>query len=308
MTDSTINIRLISYLVIDWGTTNFRAFAMSEDNTLLATRELNSGLLNVTNNQFAETLASILEQWIGEYKHLPVYMAGMVGSAKGWHNVSYVSTPAKCKSLNSKAFKFDLPWGAPAVIFPGVSDESRHQQYDVMRGEEVQLFGLASMLSESSFTAVLPGTHSKHAYFSDNSIIQFSSFLTGELFSMVIGHSMLGKGLEIQKPFEQSAFIQGVNEAQNGALTNKLFLAWTHRLFQNLTEHQVPDYISGMLIGYELKELKTKSIYLIGNQALCHRYLLAAKVLSISAKIKSGNECFLAGMSILKQGEEHESN
>ena len=150
----------ISHLILDWGTTNFRAFAMSKEHELLSTKSLPLGLLQVNNGEFAQTLEQVLKEWLVAYQDLPIFMAGMVGSLKGWVNVDYVSTPANTKSLASKSYSFVLPWGAKAYIVPGVCHQYDEDKFDVMRGEEIQVLGLAQYLNSSDFVAILPGTHS----------------------------------------------------------------------------------------------------------------------------------------------------
>ncbi|TDF34446.1 2-dehydro-3-deoxygalactonokinase [Alteromonadaceae bacterium M269] len=290
----------ISYLVIDWGTTNFRAFAMSATHELIKTKALNLGLLMVDPGKFGETLELVLESWLPDYRDLPVYMAGMVGSAKGWFNVDYVKTAAASDNLVGKAFSFRLPWGPKAFIMPGVCHQNKEHNYDVMRGEEVQLFGLSKLLGKADFKAVLPGTHSKHAWVENSKITRLSSYLTGEFYSLLIDYSVLGKGISASESFQESAFLKGLDDSVGAALTNQVFGAWTYRLFEKLDEKQVPDYLSGMLIGYELQHLsKGSDLYLIGGNELCKRYSRACSYFDINNTTAQGNECFLAGMSTL---------
>ena len=296
----------ISYLIIDWGTTNFRAFAMSAEHRLLSTKEAALGLLQVPDGDFASALQRLLARWLVDYTHLPIYMAGMVGSAKGWVNVDYAPTPAGGEKIAGKVHQFSLPWGATgsgktrplATIFPGVS-HLQHNKYDVMRGEEVQLLGVAEKVKQSSFSAILPGTHAKHVCFQNNAITEFATYLTGELYSTLFSHSLLGKGLSQPQELDITPFIKGVEDSCEGALMNRAFLAWTCRLFQQLNEQQVPDYLSGMLIGYELREFKHSFAYLVGGHSLCQRYQVAANHLGIDTAYISGNECFLLGMTTL---------
>ncbi|TLU64319.1 2-dehydro-3-deoxygalactonokinase [Thalassotalea litorea] len=289
----------INHVIVDWGTTNFRAFAMDAEHRLLATKEASLGLLSVSDGNFAQALQKQLGDWLDPENPFPVFMAGMVGSAKGWVNVPYAQTPACASDLVKNAYRFELPWGGEAIIIPGVSHNSQNDQYDVMRGEEVQLLGLAELIRKDDFQAVLPGTHSKQVAFEQGMINHFSSYLTGEVFSVFSEHTMLGKGLPKSETFDQVAFIKGVKEAQSGELTNKMFLAWTHRLFNNLKEQQIKDYLSGLLIGFELRNLSVQDVFLVGGQALCQRYELALQQLSKNGQIFSGNDCFLAGMKKL---------
>lgn len=293
----------LEYLIIDWGTTNFRAFAIGSNDTLVDTKSLPLGFLQVSDGNFAGVLEKILHEWGISYIDLPIYMAGMVGSAQGWHSVLYTETPASAESLSAKTFSFQLPWGAKAYITPGVSHLYDEDKYDVMRGEEVQVIGLAAIKECANFQAILPGTHSKHVVFESGKITRFASFMTGEFYSIIAQHSLLGKGLPSADEDADctATFEKGVRDAQKGQLTNFVFLARTRRLFEQVAEHDVKTYMSGLLIGYELKEIKNKHIYIVGGQSLSANYKLACDLLNLQAEVLDGNQCFLAGMSILRR-------
>lgn len=293
-----MNLTQCHYLIVDWGTTNFRAFAMSRDDQLLATKELAMGLLQVQDQKFAESLQKVLESWLPHYQKLPIYMAGMVGSLKGWINVEYAKAPAGVNDLAIKAHKFTLPWGAQATIIPGVSYQYEDDKFDVMRGEEVQILGLSQLINKQSFCSILPGTHSKHVQFVKGKLLTFSSYLTGEMFDVLTKHSLLGKGLP-ELSNNEEAFLKGVKDSQKGEFTHRIFLAWTNRLFGQLTDEQIPDYLSGLLIGFELRHLTEKHVYLVGGTSLSNKYQAAALSLGIESTLCSGNECFLLGMKLL---------
>ncbi|MGJ8694144.1 MAG: 2-dehydro-3-deoxygalactonokinase [Thalassotalea sp.] len=286
----------ISHLIIDWGTTNFRVFAIDTDGTLVGEQQLAMGFLQIPDKQFAQSLEQVLTKWLDNYKSLPIYMAGMVGSPQGWKSVDYITTVADCDALAKNVLQFKLPWGATATIIPGVSHKTGDDTYDVMRGEEVQLFGLARLVNKTSFNAILPGTHSKHAFFKDDALQSFSSYMTGELFSIISKYSILGNSLPAQVD-DESAFLKGVLAGDTSNLTSVLFSARTHRLFKNIAESSVFDYLSGLLIGNELKDLADQDVYLIGGQSLSKRYQSACNALNISSSIVSGDECFLTGMA-----------
>lgn len=287
----------IKYLVIDWGTSNFRAFALGENNELIDRKALSQGLLEVPEGAFAETLESILKNWLLDYGKLPIYMAGMVGSAKGWVNVDYVSTSVGVQDMLEKAYRSNLPWGPKAIILPGVSHENSNANYEVMRGEEIQVFGLAKKRELSDFSAILPGTHSKHVIYQDDKIKSIATYMTGELYSILSKHSILGKGFTLTSSQNSDAFLKGVVDSQDGELSNRLFLARTSWLFKQISDDGVLDYLSGMLIGFELRNIKQQTVFLVGSPQLCNRYQMACEKLEINAEAVDGDECFLAGMN-----------
>ncbi|MBU2924840.1 2-dehydro-3-deoxygalactonokinase [Colwellia sp. 1_MG-2023] len=283
------------YLIVDWGTTNFRVFHMSNDDKLLKKQELPLGLLHITDGNFAKALENVLADWLRSYKKLPILMAGMVGSVTGWFNVDYVETNASKAKLIATAHSFTLPWGAPATIIPGVNHKNNEGSFDVMRGEEVQVFGLAKLVNKSLFNAVLPGTHSKHVRVVNSEISELSSFMTGELFSILSEHSILGKGLPKQEK-DKNTFILGVKAGQTNRLMNTLFTVRTHQLFNKVNRAHVKEYLSGLLIGNELKNLSFSHTFLVGGSELCDNYKVACDILSIESTYYSGDDCFLAGM------------
>lgn len=294
------NYKTIDWIILDWGTTNFRAFAMSEDGELVDRVEHKLGLLQVQDGNFADQLQAVLSDWLGEFEHLPIYMAGMVGSAQGWVNVPYVSTPVKLENLARNTYQFTLPWGAEATIIPGISHCDESGSYDVMRGEEVQLFGLLEITGKSTIEAAFPGTHCKHLQLTDNTLSSFKTYMTGELFSALSDHTILGRGLPEQYP-SKAAFERGILESEAGNLTNQIFKARTHRLFGLLDDSEVHEYLSGLLIGNEIRELNTQHIYFIGSKSLCMRYERTCQLLNKTSEHISGDESFLAGMLKIKE-------
>lgn len=295
----------IDCLIIDWGTTNFRAFAVDINGQVITKTEWQLGLLQVENRKFAASLQTVLEDWLGEYQQLPIYMAGMIGSAQGWVDVPYVEAPITVNRLAEKTHQFKLPWGAPATIVPGVSYQPTAGIFDVMRGEEVQLFGLQSLKNIDDFVALFPGTHSKHMYINAKTLSSFSTFMTGELFSILSKNSIIGMGLPKQRA-SITTFERGVTESGKVTLTSQLFAARTHRLFGNFEESEVLDYLSGLLIGEELKALSSKKVYLVGGEKLCCQYQQACVFLGIQASIVNGDDVFLNGMLQIKKALNNE--
>lgn len=296
----------IDFLIVDWGTTNFRAFAIDEENNVQAQIELSMGLKQVSDGEFAKCLEQALEPWISGYQELPIYMAGMVGSSNGWVDVPYVSTPASVSKLANKTYRFTLPWGATAYIVPGISHKTDDDEFDVMRGEEVQIFGLINKVNTGSFSAVLPGTHSKHVIVQNDELVLFDSYMTGELFSVIRDHTIIGRDIPQQRQ-SHSAFVKGVLSGQNGGATSQIFKARTGKIFTQIEENEVEDFLSGILIGSELKELDSESTYLVGNEKLCSRYQLACDTTHKASQFYSGDECFIDGMLLIKQEIENDT-
>lgn len=294
----------IATFFVDWGTSNFRLFGIDSKGALVDTIEAPLGLLQIKEGKFAEALEPKLKAMTPSYQHIPVIMAGMVGSASGWREVPYVAAPASVSDIANLAVCFELPWGAQARILPGVSCRSAELYCDVMRGEEVQVFGLPFLTESKNMHVVLPGTHSKHVDIKSGSISSFSTYFTGELYALLSHYSSVKPPLPAQEIINEDAFVKGVKRTAEGALLNDIFSARALRLFGELADHEVADYLSGILIGNELHSSRHRNIYLVGGEALCARYELAAKELQIETYTFSGSTCFLNGIArIIKEIE-----
>lgn len=290
------------WIAIDWGTSNFRAFLMKEHECIDSV-SAPCGLLHVPDRQFATALRPLIRHWLDEFPQLPLLMAGMVGSQQGWQEVPYVTLPAGSRQLAECTAALETPWGSPCRIVAGVSGMNEFGLPDVMRGEEIQLIGLAALHpgSQESQYVILPGTHSKHAELHNGEIRQFSTFMTGEIYSVMLSHSLLGRDVP-QAPEDPDAFLLGVTQAQRAAhLSNALFSARTLRLNGVLTPAQVASYLSGLLIGAELHAVARKEAWIVGSPALTERYTRAARQLGITLTSADGNACFIQGMTQIYQ-------
>lgn len=288
------------WIAVDWGTTNFRAF-LFEDERLISRIAQPCGLLSVENRQFDQALKRLLAPWLESYGTLPVVMAGMVGSQQGWKDVPYTPLPSGLQKLASGVSIFRTSWGSPAWIIPGVCGDSSYGQPDVMRGEEIQLLGLVQQYPAAEHLVLLPGTHSKHVHLSEGEIHDFSTFMTGELFSLLTQHALLGRDLPAQQTDEPS-FIKGVENARHHIpFSHLIFSARTRRLTGELPLPYVHSYLSGLLLGHELVTLKThQPVWVVGSPSLTARYQLAAHHLGQELTAVDGDTCFLQGINALR--------
>jgi 2-dehydro-3-deoxygalactonokinase len=172
--------------------------------------------------------------------------------------------------------------GIDFAFLPGVAVTS--PVADVMRGEEVQVFG--ANLGNRPSLVVLPGTHSKWAHISDGRIESFATFVTGELFDLLRNRSLVG-GLATGDDFHELAFLEGVDEAledtaETGGLVRRLFGARASVLVAGKAPIEVSSYLSGLLIGNEIHEADrmfgaVDRVAIIGSEILEARYAAAMK-------------------------------
>ncbi len=265
-------------IALDWGSTRLRAFLLGDGGEVLQTRQSSDGAATLKGaEQYAAALAALVGDWRADHPELKLLACGMVGSQYGWREAPYVRCPADAAALAGQVLKLD----DRISIIPGLVDDAA--QPDVMRGEETQIVGALALNPALADDAclVLPGTHSKWARVKAGRVTGFATHMTGELFALLRQHSVLNRLMPADgsSPASPEAFLKGVDAArEEGALSHQLFAVRTLGLFKQLVPEQLPDYLSGLLIGHELAhELQGSQprVALIGDPALCARYAQA---------------------------------
>ncbi|MGC3962914.1 MAG: 2-dehydro-3-deoxygalactonokinase [Rhodocyclaceae bacterium] len=284
-------------LALDWGTSSLRAYLMDAQGAILEQRRASHGIQHLPDapsrsDGFALALDTIAGDWLREWPMLPAVASGMVGSAQGWREAPYVSCPAGLDAIARHAAPVTAN-GRTLHIAPGVLSDMADAPPDVMRGEEIQVFGALALEPALADAAciVLPGTHSKWVGVRAAHIVGFASYMTGELYAVLRAHSTLGLMMDDSPAPEGGGFQRGVRAAAAGIagdLPHQLFAARTLGLTARLPRHELADYLSGLLIGHELVSGLARNaallasgapFVLVGEPALCQRYQRALELL-----------------------------
>jgi 2-dehydro-3-deoxygalactonokinase len=282
---------------VDWGTSAFRAFLLGAAGEILDRRAGPQGILAVNAGDFAKVLSAEIGGWLSAGP-IPVVMSGMIGSRQGWLEAPYVTCPAGPADLAAGLVPLAAE-GMDIRIVPGVETATMAMR-DVMRGEETQILGALARLDLKSGRFVLPGTHSKWAIVADGQIVSFATYMTGEIYAACRSHTILGRLMQ-EGSESAAAFARGVREGAKsgtpGALLNRLFGVRTAGLFGELPGSDLPDYLSGLLIGAELADAGlggVPAVRIIASAALAARYQAAAAELGFETAIVDP-DCVAAG-------------
>lgn len=277
-------------VALDWGTTSLRAARLDEEGRVLEERSSPDGILSVPAGGFAAVFGKTVRGW-----DLPpgtlCLASGMVGSRQGWIEAPYTGCPVGADDLlGHVAWVQEATAGACVGIVPGVSAEVCGVP-DVMRGEEVQVFGAADLLGITDGLFVLPGTHSKWVQVQGGRITAFSTFMTGEVYAALRQHTILARMMPASDgALDGASFLRGVLHAlRSRSLLQAAFSARTLALFSRLGEQALPSYLSGLVIGEELRaqrlENSQAALVLVGSAALTHRYQLALRAIGVQAAV-----------------------
>jgi len=283
--------RSTTLIAIDWGTTSARAYRLGIGGVIGATRSAPLGIGTLRDGRFAAALDTLLDDWRDDTA--PRIACGMIGSRQGWIEAPYVECPADLASLGRGLARTP---GDELAIVPGARCIGAAGVPDVMRGEETQLVG-AIGFDESRVLAVLPGTHSKWAIVERGRLVEFATYMTGELYAVLLSHSILGRmAAEVAGASEEAgaAFARGVaRAAADDGLAHAIFGARTLALAGDLAPNDVGDWLSGVLIGDEIRAARgwaqdhgvdATKVRVIGDGALVARYVSALEEMGVDAE------------------------
>lgn len=295
-------------IAIDWGTSSLRGARFDAQGHKLDERQFARGILTVPAGEFPAVFEQCFGDWLQDRSALCL-LSGMVGSRQGWQEAAYCPCPAGFAELHQH-----LLWLQPGrmAIVPGLSVQHSEglpanfpmAQHDVMRGEEIQIFGALSLTGLQDATVILPGTHSKWAQVTQGRVTGFRSFMTGEVYALLSQHSILSRTLPADAPWNEDTFTQAVLLAQRTpSMLSSIFATRTLALFDTLPAEQHPSFLSGLLIGEELRAMQANSsgaLLLVGNATLTQRYQCALQALGQVAR-SLGEEATWAGHLALAQ-------
>jgi len=275
-----------SLIALDWGTSNLRASLLDDQGAVLESRSAAAGVMAVPERRFAAALLALCGDWLQAHPRCACIASGMIGSRQGWVEAPYAGCPAGLADAAARLTPVAFGDGDRyrLHIVPGLRCIGADGQVDVMRGEETQLWG-AGLAAGSC--CVLPGTHSKWAWLGEGDrVLGFQTHMTGELYAVLTQHSILGRLMTLGGAFAASAFDDGANLglAQHAHLSHALFAVRTAGLVGRRAADELPDFLSGLLIGAEVAGARAghavDAVTLLGDDALCDRY---ARVLGLAA-------------------------
>ena len=290
-----------SHIAVDWGTTRLRAHLVAADGAIIASAAREMGVQAVPAGGFSDALRACCGQWLAASPRIPLVLAGMVGSRNGWTEVPYVSAPCGMAQLAQGRTRLEMD-GHVALIAPGV--DTRWQDsgaYDVMRGEETQVFGLG--LDDG--IVCLPGTHSKWVRVQGGQIESFATFITGELYAAMAG-SFIAKLAEGPQEAHPGAILGEASAMLPGGLSRALFQARTRVLAGDMGGAGVKPFLSALLVADEIAGARAlfginDPIHLVAGDPQLPVYAAALKTAGIGFCIHDPQAVFLAGLAKFMQ-------
>ena len=294
---------------VDWGTSAFRARLAAADGGALDAVEAEVGAVGLASGAHEAFLETQIGGWTRRFPGLPIVMSGMVGSRQGWTEAPYVPCPAGAAEIAAALTILPATRAGRVFVVPGLAGRGARGAPDVMRGEETQILGALSAGGRADGLFVLPGTHSKWVRVEAGRIVDFATFMTGEVFAALKDHTILGR---LMAPATQVAsagdgFARGLAAAaaleRPGDLLHAVFMTRTLGLFDELPAATLAEYLSGLLIGAEMLAgaRGAREAVVIGSPGLNARYRAAGGALGIAVAPAPENCATLGQIALLRQ-------
>ncbi len=291
---------------VDWGTTSFRIWLVSQAGEILAERRSHEGMTHATQAGFANILNAHLGA-LGASSTLPVVICGMAGSRQGWTEARYLNVPTELTDIINGAVRVKNEH-RDIRILPGLAQRLKERP-DVMRGEETQLLGGVADQNNVAL-ACMPGTHSKWVRLESRRVTAFSTYMTGELFGLISRDSILkhAMGEENTCDPEEEPFLRAVKDAHNNPteITRLLFSIRAGQLLYDNPAQGNFARLSGLLIGGEIAAAISEfsnpdRVHLIASGKLFRLYEAALKCLAVPVVAIDADDAVLRGLLMAAQ-------
>jgi 2-dehydro-3-deoxygalactonokinase len=278
-------------IIVDWGTSSFRAYRFAADGSIAARHQAAAGILTIVDKAFEAVLNREIGSWLTA--ETDVLLSGMITSRNGWIETPYIEVPATLEQLAAGSRVVKTANGMVLRFLPGVCVNAASP--DVMRGEEIQVFG--SVGQHEGVTVVLPGTHSKWVRVQEGVLRDFKSFMTGEVYAALKAHTILGRLIPGEAAADDTAFTAGVRQALepgSAGFLSDIFTTRSGVLLERFPPAQIAERLSGIVIGHEIRGglalgWADSAIRVVGEPELTRRYLLALQTAGFRAEAGPDN-------------------
>ncbi len=286
------------WIGVDWGSSNMRVWVMGESDKVVATLRSDRGMGQLSRDEIEPALLALISDYLPEDRVTPVFACGVVGAREGWAEAEYEAVPCEPPTRSATVSARCRDGRISVQIIRGVKQT---KPADVMRGEETQIAGYLSVKPNFDGVLCLPGTHTKWARISAGEIVSFQTFMTGELFGLIAGQSVLRHSIAADG-WDQDAFTAALSDSLSKpeSVAARLFTIRADALLSGTSAVTARARASGLLIGMELAAARPywlgQDITIIGAPKLAEAYRSALAQQGIEPQVTEAEAMTLSGL------------
>ena len=262
-----------AWVALDWSAERLRAWAMSDDNAVLAEAMSHDGTAHMGAEDAEPALLRLLSDGWTVPDRLPVLACGAIGGPGGW----VAAPPARMPAAPGQAAAVRVPTRDARLTLRLRSGLCQADPPDIMRGGETRIAGFLSAEPEFDGVVCLPEPRSHWAQISAGEVVSFRTALTGTLFTAVEGATPLVP----DAGWDDAAFGDAVADtlARPEALAIRLARVEAAVELDGLSAEAARARRAGLLIGAELAALRPfwlgQDVAIVGEAPLSDWYATA---------------------------------
>lgn len=270
---------MANYITIDGGTTNTRVFLVM-NGKVVASKKVEIGARMSANGTeplckaLKENICELLEKNnLCENDVTAILASGMITSEYGLCEIPHLVIPVSAKKIHAATKQILIPsvCSIPFVFIPGAKTPHLNLcDADMMRGEETEVFGLATLYGDGAY--LLPGSHSKLMILENGYITSIKTMMTGEMIAALSGNTILKDAVDLSlDEYDEKYLIMGYESSEKLGINEALFKT---RILKNLfgaTAQQTYGFFLGVCLADEIKAVissGTKKVVIGGKRIL----------------------------------------
>ena len=278
------------FIAIEWTSAAFHAWRLQADGAVIAEHSSTTGVNAVKDGAFEAALRAEIGPWLADTK--AIVLSGMVTSRTGWVESPFAMVPAAISDQLDRTVRKQIAGLPPLYFLPGVA--RLHPVPDVMRGEEMAIFGIEGNMPE---WVLLPGAHTKWVRTDGSRITDLTTYMSGEILNLLRKDSLVSRLIPALHTPNELAFDRGVDIARDklsmpGGVLQRIFSARSLVLFDRLPPADIVDYLTGILIGSEIAEAlagttQPEAVVVLGQSATATYYRRALSLFGIASPLRT---------------------
>lgn len=292
-----------NWIAVDWGTTNIRAWAIDENGNIFASAKSEKGMGKINLQDYESVMLELTGTWLNPSCRTDIIISGMAGAKTGWKESPYLEAPCSPLSTSDVVFPKVQDHRICVSILPGI--KTTKPNYDVMRGEEIQIAGFLTNHPNFEGVVCLPGTHTKWVHVENGLIVSFLTFISGELYDLLANKSTLATCVNSKAELTSNEIAEFKSSVETGMqksteLLNQFFGIRASSLLTDLSPEMASARLSGLIVGSELVASKAfwlgRRIVIIGESKIAEFYALSLALQSLNPETFDVSNATVTGL------------
>lgn len=310
-------------VTIDTGTTNTRVRAW-KNNAVVREQSVEVGIRDCAKNgnktQLIQSIRIILDELLlgfsdEERENYQLVASGMITSEIGLCHLPHQLAPVSMTQLAKAAMPCVIKEisDKPIIFIPGVKNNVTDitfesiESMDVMRGEEVEVFGILSQQPDlGAALVILPGSHSKFVRLDEHkNVVALATTMAGEIFDTLTHQTILASSLDHQfvQVLDTAYLLKGAELSLKVGIARSCFSVRLLDLFTDVTLDQKSSFLLGAILASDLLAIKNSQALNVTNDI---KIVISGKpILANALKTLIKNDSYFTGeISLLENKKE----